>query len=172
MKKWSIKSCNLNNSSVALMRLCYTDRTSVVWMCFHAYMLLWNVQYKKSTNVIDFVVKFHKVHTQVMHKHRSKHRHVVVSISFWSPCILGKLAARLHAQSDQLFKLPWALWVFQGFIRSSCWKFGTMKNMMHGEWERERHTHKYHRDSSAMCHLLQSRQREKWNIWFSKRRME
>lgn len=37
-----------------------------------------------------------------------------------------------------------------------------MKNMMHGERD------KYHRDSSAMCHLLQSWEREECNIRFSK----
>lgn len=102
---------------------------------------------------------------KLVHKHTSKHGHIVFSILLWFPCILGKLAARLQAQSDQLFKLPWALWVFPGFIRSSCWKFGTMKNMMHGARD------KYHRDSSAMCHLMPGGECEESEIWFSKRRM-
>lgn len=113
-------------------------------------------------------MKLHKEKTQTHTntcKHPSKYGRIVFSVLLWFPCILGKLAARPHSQSDQLFRLPWALWVFPGFIRSSCWKFGTMKNMMHGERD------KYHRDPSAMCHLMPSRERENCKIWFSKQQM-
>ncbi len=127
-------------------------------------MLLQNLYYKNPHTLLILWWSFTKVEHKLVHKHTSKHAHIVFSILLWFPCILGKLAARLHAQSDQLFKLPWALWVFPGFIRSSCWKFGTMKNMMHGERD------KYHRDSSAMCHLMQSMEREKCDIRFSKQR--
>lgn len=130
-----------------------------VLSCIHVAFVL-----PKSTYTIDFVAELHN-EQQLVHKHTSKHGHTVFSILLWFPCILGKLAARLHAQSDQLFKLPWALWVFPGFIRSSCWKFGTMKNMIHAERD------KYHRDLSAMCHLMQSGECETCSIRFFRQRM-
>lgn len=144
-------------SVVASLRMCFN-----VLSCVRVALKF--VLKKNPPTLLILWWSFTKDKHKLVHKHTSKHRYIVFSILLWFPCILGNLAARLHAQSDQLFKLPWALWVFPGFIRSSCWKFGTMKNMMHGERD------KYHRDSSAMCHLMQSREREKCNIRFSKRR--
>lgn len=63
-----------------------------------------------------------------------------------SSCILGKLAARLRARPDQLFRLPLG---YLEFIGSGCRKFGAIKHMKHGERERG----KYH--LSAMCHFMQ-----------------
>lgn len=68
----------------------------------------------------------------------------------WSPCILGKPAARLHAQSDQLFKLPWALWVIRDLLGPAGKSLAQWKTW---KMERKREREKYH--LSAMCHLMQ-----------------